>query len=63
MAHISAIGLRWLFIGGLMYSIGVFFYASKKIPFNHAIWHVFVLAGSTCHYFAVLYAVVLFSKA
>jgi hemolysin III len=62
MAHISATGVSWLVIGGLMYSIGVFFYASKRIPFNHAIWHVFVLAGSACHYFAVLYAVVLLAK-
>lgn len=62
MAHIPAVGLFWIVIGGLMYSIGVFFYAYKKIPFNHVIWHVCVMAGSTCHYFAVLYAVVLPAK-
>jgi hemolysin III len=63
MTHISATGLSWLLIGAAMYMIGVFFYAHKKIPFNHVIWHVFVLAGSTCHYFAVLYSVVLSANA
>lgn len=62
MAHIPANGLFWLLIGALMYMIGVFFYAYKEIPFNHTIWHGFVLAGSTCHYFAVLCAVILPAK-
>jgi hemolysin III len=34
--------------------IGVIFYAWQKLPYNHAIWHLFVLGGSTCHFFAVL---------
>src|SRR5271168_722824 len=57
LAHVPATGLLWLLIGGLMYSIGVVFYALKKLPYSHVVWHVFVMAGSTCHYVAILYAV------
>ncbi len=57
LARVPATGLLWLVIGGLMYMLGVVFYASKKIPFNHVIWHLFVMAGSTCHYVSILYAV------
>jgi len=39
-----------LAVGGLIYCLGVFFYVQKKIPFNHAIWHLFVLAGASCHF-------------
>jgi len=39
--------------GGLVYIIGVFFYVQKKIPFNHAIWHLFVLGGATCHFLMI----------
>ncbi|MGB0035028.1 MAG: hemolysin III family protein [Candidatus Acidiferrales bacterium] len=56
-------GLIWLVAGGLMYTIGVVFFATKRIPYNHVIWHVFVMAGSICHYVAVLYSVVLPAKA
>jgi len=37
--------------------VGVIFYVGHRIPFNHAIWHVFVLGGSVCHYFAIFYYV------
>jgi hemolysin III len=47
-------GLIWLAAGGVIYTGGVIFYAAKKIPYTHAIWHLFVLGGSICHYFAVL---------
>jgi len=50
-------GLAWLFAGGLAYSLGVIFYVWKTLPYNHAIWHMFVLAGSACHFFAVLFYV------
>jgi hemolysin III len=46
--------LIWLAVGGVIYTVGVIFYASWKIPYTHAIWHIFVLGGSICHYFAVL---------
>lgn len=55
---VPTIGLIWLLAGGLMYTVGVAFYAWKRIPYNHAIWHLFVMAGSTCHYFAVVYSVI-----
>lgn len=56
-------GLFWLLAGGVLYTVGVVFYAWKKVPYNHAIWHGFVLAGSTCHYLAVLCSVILPAKA
>ena len=45
----------FLLTGGLSYSIGVIFYAWRRLPFGHGIWHLFVLAGSTLHFFAILY--------
>ena len=53
-ANIAVGGLMWLLAGGAAYTIGVIFYAMKKIPYMHGIWHLFVLGGSICHYFAVL---------
>jgi hemolysin III len=47
-----------LFAGGLAYTIGVVFYVWKRLPYHHAIWHVFVLAGSILHFFAVLESVI-----
>ncbi len=46
--------LAWLAAGGLLYTGGVVFFAWKDLPFNHAIWHLFVIAGSICHYIAVV---------
>jgi hemolysin III len=57
LAAVPHVALVCLLAGGAMYSIGVVFFASKKIPYAHTIWHVFVLAGSACHYFAVLFSV------
>jgi hemolysin III len=57
LTHVPAATLLWLLAGGLFYSAGVIFFAWKRLPYNHAVWHVFVLAGSTCHYFAVLRSV------
>ena len=54
VAGIPGPGLAWLVAGGLMYSSGTVFYIRKKKAFNHAIWHVFVMAGSVCHFLAVL---------
>ncbi|HEX8503185.1 MAG TPA: hemolysin III family protein [Pyrinomonadaceae bacterium] len=50
--------LAWIAAGGFAYTTGVFFFAAKRIPHNHAIWHLFVLGGSVCHYVAVLLYVV-----
>ncbi len=46
-------GLILLALGGLIYSSGVIFYVNKKIPFNHAIWHLFVLGGALSHFFMI----------
>lgn len=51
-------GLFLLVAGGLAYSIGVIFYIWKGLPFNHAIWHLFVVGGSTFHYFSILLFVI-----
>ncbi len=51
-------GLILLVAGGLAYTLGVVFYKWRSLPYNHAIWHGFVLAGSACHFFAVLFYVI-----
>lgn len=53
--NVEITGLLLLAGGGLVYSLGVVFYVSKRIPFNHAIWHGFVLMGCVCHFLAVYY--------
>ncbi len=45
-----------LLVGGFFYSVGVIFYLGKKIPYHHAIWHIFVLLGSLCHFCAIFVA-------
>ena len=50
-------GMIWLGAGGGFYTGGVVFYVWKKLPFNHAIWHLFVLGGSACHFFCLWYHV------
>ncbi len=53
--HVPAPGLALLLAGGMAYTVGVAFYATKKLPFGHFVWHLFVVAGTTCHFFAVLW--------
>ena len=53
LASVPPLGLVLLLLGGLSYTLGVVFYVWKRLPFNHALWHCFVLAGSTFHYFSV----------
>ena len=53
--EIPPAGIRWIVAGGLAYSFGVIFYAMKKLPYSHAIWHVFVFMGSLCHYVAIMF--------
>ena len=49
----------WLLIGGgVFYTVGVIFYAIKKVKYFHSIWHIFTVLGSVCHYFSVLLAVI-----
>jgi hemolysin III len=58
MHAISPQGLMWLGAGGLAYTLGVVFFALDRIPYFHAAWHLFVLAGSVAHYVAILFYVV-----
>jgi len=51
-------GLMLLVLGGLTYTGGVIFYIWEDLPYNHAIWHLFVLAGSSLHFFAILFYVI-----
>ena len=50
----SGWGLFWLAAGGVMYTAGVGFYAAKRMRYSHFVWHLFVLAGTACHFIAVL---------
>lgn len=54
-ASIEIGGLIWLGAGGVAYTVGVIFYALKQFRYTHVIWHFFVLGGSVCHFFAVLF--------
>lgn len=51
-------GFAWLLAGGISYTLGVIFYAWDQLRFGHAIWHLFVLGGSVCHFFLILWYVV-----
>jgi hemolysin III len=51
-------GMMWLGAGGLAYTLGIVFFALDRLRYFHALWHLFVLAGSVAHYFAILYYVV-----
>lgn len=54
LKNLSLAGFAWLAAGGLCYTFGVIFFAWRKLPFNHAIWHLFVIAGSACHVVATV---------
>jgi hemolysin III len=56
-ASIGSNGMAWLVAGGLSYSIGAIFYIAHKLPYNHAVWHLFVLAGGACHFFSIIWHV------
>jgi hemolysin III len=57
MDNMSSEGLFWLFAGGVAYTTGAIIYSIRKIPFNHAIFHLFVLLGSFCHFVSVYFYV------
>lgn len=59
IAELPTIGLVFLVLGGLFYTLGIFFYVWKSRKYTHAIWHLFVLVGTIMHFFAVLYSCVL----
>lgn len=51
-------GFFWLVAGGVAYTVGTIFYAWRTLPYHHSLWHCFVLAGSACHFLAVMESVV-----
>jgi hemolysin III len=51
---VSPAGVRLVLLGGVSYKLGVLFYTWRRLPYHHAVWHLFVLAGSVFHFFAVL---------
>jgi hemolysin III len=51
-------GILFLFAGGLSYTVGIIFYAIQKIPYNHVIWHLFVLSGAIFHFFMIFFYVI-----
>jgi len=51
--NLAAGALYYLLGGGLCYTIGIYFFAKEKIPYNHTIWHLFVLSGSALHFFGI----------
>ena len=57
-AAISELGFNLLILGGLFYTLGVVFYVGKRIPFNHAIWHLFVLGGAMSHFLCIYLTVI-----
>lgn len=51
-------GLYWLVLGGVLYTGGTVFYLKHHVPYHHAVWHGFVLAGSICHFFSIMFHVI-----
>lgn len=56
---LAPMGIFWIVLGGMLYSIGVGFYLLKIMPFHHTVWHIFVLGGTICHFFAILFYVMM----
>jgi hemolysin III len=57
---VAAVDTRVLVLivaGGLVYTLGLMFYGWRRLPYGHSVWHIFVLAGSVLHYFAVFFGV------
>lgn len=53
---LPAVSLTFLVLGGIAYSVGVIFYMWRTLPYSHGIWHLFVLAGSVLHFFAIYFS-------
>ncbi len=58
LASMPTNGIIFLIIAGLSYTVGIIFYAVQRIPYNHVIWHLFVLAGAIFHYFMIFFYVI-----
>jgi len=52
--RMPSLGLFWLVAGGIAYTVGVVFYAAKRVRYSHFVWHLFVITGTACHFIAVL---------
>lgn len=52
-------GIRLLVLGGIFYTVGCIFYVWRSFPYHHAVWHLFVLAGSAFHFFSILHYVII----
>jgi hemolysin III len=57
--ELTTAGFVFLAVGGLCYTVGAVFYAWKSLKWSHAIWHLFVLSGSLCHFFSILFGIAL----
>ncbi len=55
VAGSSAGFIKWLVAGGVCYTLGTFFYLFREMPYHHPVWHLFVLAGSMCHFFGFMF--------
>ena len=59
MAALPLAGLLWLLAGGCLYTLGTVFYLWRLMPYHHAVWHLFVLSGTCCHFICVLFYVMM----
>ena len=57
LRDLGGYGTMWLTLGGGLYTLGCLFYLWKRLPYSHPIWHLFVLAGTLCHFFCILWHV------
>lgn len=57
VSNLNALGLKLTIAGGIIYTAGVIFYLADRIPYMHAVWHLFVLGGSACHFTAIYFGV------
>jgi hemolysin III len=55
---LGGIGTMWLAVGGGLYTLGTVFYLWRGLPYHHPVWHLFVLSGTMCHFFCILWYVV-----
>jgi hemolysin III len=58
LENVAPGGIALLVAGGIAYTVGVLFFVWRRMPFHHAVWHLFVMAGSAFHFFAVLFYVI-----
>ena len=58
LENVDQLSLWFLLIGGIFYTVGVIFYAVKKVRYFHSVWHLFTIAGSVFHYFSVLFMII-----